>query len=183
METISDCLHLKVNLKENIYLYVSSTTHRCSNRKIKTFLSEDFFHLPLLSTHLWCSLSCKYLCEFLETFETLLIGYTAAWRNLFMKKNVKWKISWHCPLIHFLLCTANSFTVFESVSFLFVALWWEALPTSTFSGFISLKIVYCIVLSVYSSNMHLQNSTYWAEIIKWMLLSQSILPSVSAVIL
>jgi hypothetical protein len=29
MGTISDCLHLKVNLKEKIYLFVNSTTHRC----------------------------------------------------------------------------------------------------------------------------------------------------------
>jgi hypothetical protein len=29
MGTISDCLHLKVNLKAKIYLYVNSTTQKC----------------------------------------------------------------------------------------------------------------------------------------------------------
>jgi hypothetical protein len=50
METMSDCLHLKVNFEEKIslflYLYVNSTTKRCPNKIIKTFLIEDFFHLP-----------------------------------------------------------------------------------------------------------------------------------------
>ncbi len=32
-------LHLKVNLKEKIYLYVNSTTQRCPNKIIKTFFS------------------------------------------------------------------------------------------------------------------------------------------------
>jgi hypothetical protein len=50
MVKISDCLHLKVNLTEKIYLYVNSTTQRCPNKIIKTFLVEDFFRLPLVST-------------------------------------------------------------------------------------------------------------------------------------
>jgi hypothetical protein len=41
METISDCWQFKVNWKEKIYLYASSTT--------QTFLIEDFFHLPPVS--------------------------------------------------------------------------------------------------------------------------------------
>jgi hypothetical protein len=40
--TILDCLHLKVNLKEKNCPYVNSTTQRCSNKIIKTFLIEDF---------------------------------------------------------------------------------------------------------------------------------------------
>ncbi len=43
--TISDWLHLTVNLKEKNYLYVNSTTQRCPtppNKIIKTFLVEDF---------------------------------------------------------------------------------------------------------------------------------------------
>jgi hypothetical protein len=46
MATISDCRHLKVNLKAKIYIYVYSTTHRCPNKIIKIFLLEGFFHLP-----------------------------------------------------------------------------------------------------------------------------------------
>jgi hypothetical protein len=47
---MSDCRHLKVNLKEKIYLYVNSTTQMCSKKIIKIFLIEDFCHLPLVST-------------------------------------------------------------------------------------------------------------------------------------
>ncbi len=46
MATISGCRHLKVNLKAKIYIYVNSTTQRCSNKIIKIFLLEGFFHLP-----------------------------------------------------------------------------------------------------------------------------------------
>jgi hypothetical protein len=59
----SDCLHLKVILKKNIYLYVYSTTQRCPNKIFKIFLIEGFFHLPLVSTTLVCTLSCEYLRE------------------------------------------------------------------------------------------------------------------------
>jgi hypothetical protein len=50
IRTISDCLHLKVNLKEKNFLYVNSTTQRCLNKIIITFLFEDFFHLPLVDS-------------------------------------------------------------------------------------------------------------------------------------
>jgi hypothetical protein len=50
MGTIPDCCHLKLNLKEKVYIYVNVTTQRCPNKIIKTFLIEDFFHLPQLST-------------------------------------------------------------------------------------------------------------------------------------
>ncbi len=49
MATISGCRHLKVNLKAKIYIYVYSTTQRCSNKIIKIFLLEGFFHLPPVS--------------------------------------------------------------------------------------------------------------------------------------
>ncbi len=47
--TISGCIHLKVNLKAKIYIYVNSTTQRCQNKIIKIFLLEGFFHLPPVS--------------------------------------------------------------------------------------------------------------------------------------
>ncbi len=45
MGTISDCWHLKGNLKEKFYLrvYVNSTTQRCSKKILKSFLIKDFF--------------------------------------------------------------------------------------------------------------------------------------------
>jgi hypothetical protein len=38
-----------VNLKAKIYIYVNSTIKRCSDKIIKIFLIEDFFHLPPVS--------------------------------------------------------------------------------------------------------------------------------------
>ena len=32
-----------------MYLYVNSTTQRCQNKIIKTFMIEDFLHLPPVS--------------------------------------------------------------------------------------------------------------------------------------
>jgi hypothetical protein len=39
----------KVNFEGKIYLYVNSATQRCQKNIVKTFLVEDFFHLPLVS--------------------------------------------------------------------------------------------------------------------------------------
>ncbi len=65
--TISDCLHLRVILKEKNNLYVNSTNQRCPDKIIKTFLIEDFFHSPSWSTtpvvHL--ELGIQYLHKFL----------------------------------------------------------------------------------------------------------------------
>ncbi len=61
--TISDCWHLKVNLKEKMYLYVNSTIQRCPNKIIKTFMIEDFYICRRCQRHRWCTLSCKYLLE------------------------------------------------------------------------------------------------------------------------
>jgi hypothetical protein len=36
-------VHLEMNLKKKKYLYVNSTTQRCSNKVLKIFLTEDFF--------------------------------------------------------------------------------------------------------------------------------------------
>jgi hypothetical protein len=37
-------------MKEKNYLCVNSTTQRCSKKIIKSFLTEDFFNLPPMST-------------------------------------------------------------------------------------------------------------------------------------
>jgi hypothetical protein len=54
MGTISAYLHIKVNLKEKIYLYVYSAAQRCSNQIIKTFLIEDFSIRNQCQRHQWC---------------------------------------------------------------------------------------------------------------------------------
>jgi hypothetical protein len=45
----NDYWQLKVNWKEKIYLYANSTAQRWPKDIMKTFLIEDFFHLPPLS--------------------------------------------------------------------------------------------------------------------------------------
>jgi hypothetical protein len=41
-------VHLEVNLKKKMYLYVNSTTQRCPNKIFQNFLIK-IFHLPLVS--------------------------------------------------------------------------------------------------------------------------------------
>jgi hypothetical protein len=41
MGTISGCLDLKVNLKAKMYLEINSTSQRCPNKIMKTFMIED----------------------------------------------------------------------------------------------------------------------------------------------
>jgi hypothetical protein len=64
--TILDCLYLTVNLKEKIYLYVNSTTQRCPNKIIKTFLIEDIFYLLQVSMTLLVHLELRISPRFLK---------------------------------------------------------------------------------------------------------------------
>ncbi len=49
----------------------------------KTFLIEDFFHLPLVSAvHLELQISMQIL----EKFQTVLMGYSGAWGKLIHEK-------------------------------------------------------------------------------------------------
>ncbi len=49
-------------------------------------------NLPRCQRHRWCSLG-----EISKKFETALIGYSGAWGKLIHEKNLKSKISVHCP--------------------------------------------------------------------------------------
>ncbi len=75
------------NLKENIYLYVNSTTQRCKKVK-KTFLIEDFFHLPPVSmtpvVHLEMRISPR-IFEKTQTAPPPMV-YSGVGGNRFMKK-------------------------------------------------------------------------------------------------
>jgi hypothetical protein len=44
----SECLHFKVKGKK-FSMFTLCSTQRCPNKLNKTFLIEDFFHLPLVS--------------------------------------------------------------------------------------------------------------------------------------
>ncbi len=64
------------------------TTRRC----LKIFSICRRWHL-----HWWCTLSCEYLREFSKKIRNGLMVYSGAWGKLIHEKNLKSKISWHCP--------------------------------------------------------------------------------------
>jgi hypothetical protein len=97
MGTLSDCWHLKVNYKEQNYLYVNSTTQRCPNKTVKTFLIEDFSHFPPVSLTQVVHLELRNLREISKKFETAMIVPSGAWEKRIHEENLKSKISWKCP--------------------------------------------------------------------------------------
>jgi hypothetical protein len=42
-------------------------------------------------------LICEYLREFSKKFEMTLLLFSGAWGKVIHEKNLKQKISWHCP--------------------------------------------------------------------------------------
>jgi hypothetical protein len=58
-----------MNLKEKIYLYANSTTHRCPKEIMKMFLIEDFFHLPPVSTIPVVHLELRISPQIFEKFD------------------------------------------------------------------------------------------------------------------
>jgi hypothetical protein len=81
MGTILDCWHLKVNLKKNI-IYMLTRLLKGFLKKPKHFLTEDFFYCHRCQRHLWCTLSCEYLREFLNKFKTVLNGILWGWGEI-----------------------------------------------------------------------------------------------------
>jgi hypothetical protein len=99
MGTISGCRHLKVNLKAKIDIYVNSSTQRCSNKIIKIFLIEDFFHLPSVSTDNGGSLWTKNISANFRKNLKRPYWYThGLGGNWFMKKTRSWKSHGIVPL-------------------------------------------------------------------------------------
>jgi len=90
---LSYCWHLTVNLKEKNYLYVISTTQRCPNKIIQTFLIEDFFHLPPVSATPWAAKISANFKKIWNGPNGILwgMGEIDTWKNLMSK------ISWHSP--------------------------------------------------------------------------------------
>ncbi len=96
--TISDCLHLKVNLVKNIYLYVNFTTQWCPHKIIETFLIEDFFHLTTVSTTQVVHLELRTSPRIFERKNwNGPNGILRDLGELIHEKNLKSKILWHCP--------------------------------------------------------------------------------------
>ncbi len=47
--------------------------------------------------HRWCTLTCEYLRQFSKKFEMILMLLSGALGKVIHEKNLKQKISWHCP--------------------------------------------------------------------------------------
>jgi hypothetical protein len=88
METMPDCWHLKVNLKEKIYLYANSTT--------QNFYGWRFHLLPVTMT-LVLHLELRTSLQIFETIWNNPKIYSRDWEKLIYEKDLKSKISWHCP--------------------------------------------------------------------------------------
>ncbi len=89
MGTISGCSHLKLNLKEKIYIYVNSTTQRCPNKIIKIFQSEDFCHLPPVSATPLVHLELRISPRIFEKIRKALLVYSGAWGKLIHEKKTE----------------------------------------------------------------------------------------------
>ncbi len=79
----------------------NSTTQRCPNKIIKTFLTVHFFHLLPCQWHVWGTLSCKYLHKFFGKNFKRPWWYTQGQgleENLFMKKTWSQKSRGTVPL-------------------------------------------------------------------------------------
>ncbi len=81
-QIISDCWHLKVNLKEKMYLYVNSTTKSVPKNN-ENFLIEDFIHLLPVSMTPVVHLELRISPRILE--KTQGLG-----GNWFMKNTWNW---------------------------------------------------------------------------------------------
>jgi hypothetical protein len=84
MGTISSYSNIEVNLKEKVYLYINSTPYRYQKNN-KTFLIEEFFHLPPVSTSTTpvVNLHLRILAQIVEKIRNGLSGYSGAWGKLF----------------------------------------------------------------------------------------------------
>ncbi len=87
-----------MNLKENIYLYVNSTTQRCPNKTIKTVMIEDF--------SIWACVNDSGGAPWAANTVSPQIGEKMCYdSNRILRglgetdscKNLKSKISWLCP--------------------------------------------------------------------------------------
>ncbi len=88
MGKISDYWHLKVNFKEKNYLYFYSPTQRCPKKSFPFAAGvKDTGGAP------WAAnISANF-----RKFETALMVNSRALGKLIHDKNLKSKISWHCP--------------------------------------------------------------------------------------
>jgi len=78
---LSDCLHLKVNLKRKFIFMLTLLPKGVQTKYLKFFWLKIFSICHRCQRHRWCILSCGYLGEFSKKFETALMGYSVFGEN------------------------------------------------------------------------------------------------------
>ncbi len=115
--SINFCLqvHFKVSaaLYCSHYLPLVSLTPVENLPPVSTTLAKLGANCHRCRWYWWCTLTCKYLCEFSKKFEMFLMEYSGDWGKLIHEKNQKQKIPWHCPfniycLRHFTWCKLHA---------------------------------------------------------------------------
>jgi hypothetical protein len=69
-------------LKAKIYIYVNSTIQKCSNKIIKMFMIEDFFHLPPVSVTPVVNLEPRISSRLLEKIRNGPNGILRGWGEI-----------------------------------------------------------------------------------------------------
>ncbi len=72
-------------------MYVNFTAQRCPKKIIKTFLIEEFFYLPRVSTTLVVYIEQWISPKSFEKFEMALMVYSGPWGKLIHEKYLKSK--------------------------------------------------------------------------------------------
>jgi hypothetical protein len=85
---LGDILHGLFQFKGNWGLvFKTSNTQSCLNKIFKTFLIEDFFHLPPVLMTPVVHLEMRISPGIIEKkFETAILGYSGAWGKLIYEK-------------------------------------------------------------------------------------------------
>ncbi len=88
MGTISDCLHLKVNLKIKVFIYMLTVPTGVQSKYLKLFWLEIFSICHQCQRHRWYSTPwvANISTNFRKKFETALMGYSGPWGNLVHEK-------------------------------------------------------------------------------------------------
>ncbi len=102
------------NTRGQVHIYVCTIFLHVLKGSVTRFSTSGFFSwisFPLVNNtsgtagkicrrcrwNRWCTLTCEYFREFPKKFEMTLMLFSGAWGKVIHEKNLKQKISWHCP--------------------------------------------------------------------------------------
>ena len=97
-----------------MYLYVNSTTQRCPNKIFKTFLIEDFFHLPPVSTTLVDHLELRISSQIFQKTWNGPIGILRGLEEMIHVYYIYSRILW---TLFELLTTPSNFCALQQLHF------------------------------------------------------------------